>query len=53
MILSLKSGKSANMTTASETTTNAWKEVGRRDARQTEAKMEAFSDIELDTLCIR
>ena len=50
MHLSLKAGKRANITTANDTTTKAWKEVGRREARQTEANMEAFSDIELDTL---
>lgn len=33
--------------------TNVWKEVGRREARQTDEKMEAFRDMELDTLKVR
>lgn len=50
MHLDINCGKSAKINTASDTTTNVWKDVGRREAKHTEAKMEALSDIELDTL---
>lgn len=52
MLLVLNSGKRANTRTARKTMTKAWKEVGRRDAKQTEENMEALRDIELDTLCV-
>ena len=48
--LVLNSGKRAKTRTARDTTTKAWREDGRREARQTEEKMEAFRDMELDTL---
>ena len=44
------SGKRANTCTAKKTMTKAWKAEGRRDARHTEAKMAALSEMALDTL---
>lgn len=43
-------GITANICIASITVTNACQDVGNLDARQTEAKMLAFSDEDLDAL---
>ena len=46
----LNSGKRANIRTAKKTTTNASKAEDNREARQTEAKMAALREMELETL---
>lgn len=50
LVLILNSGNKANTWTAKKTMTKAWKAEGSREAKQTEAKMAALRDMELDTL---
>ena len=46
----LSDGKSANNCMAKVTVTNTCQEEGRRDAKHTDAKMEAFREADRETL---
>lgn len=46
----LSDGKSANNCMAKVTVTNTCQEEGRRDAKHTDAKMEAFREADLETI---
>lgn len=46
----LSEGKSAKSCIAKATVANTCHEEGRRDAKQTDAKMDAFKDADLETL---
>ena len=46
----LSEGKSAKSCIAKATVANTCQEEGRRDAKQTDAKMDAFKDADLETL---
>ena len=46
----LRDGKRANNCMAKVTVANTCQEEGRRDAKHTDAKMEAFREADLETL---
>ena len=46
----LRDGKRANICIAKITVAKTCQEEGRRDAKQTEAKIEAFNEVDLETL---
>lgn len=46
----LSEGKRAKSCIANVTVANTCNEEGRRDAKQTDAKIEAFSEVDLETL---